>query len=103
MRGASVSATAAATATVWMIDHRCSLAVQRWRRSTLPAQRYDGLHVRIGRRGNTAVVVLHGLLATGDVVGEPYDTLAANHRVIVPDLLGFGRSLDEDCDDFGPD
>lgn len=49
------------------------------------------------------MVLLHGLLATGDVFSEHYESLAVDHRVIVPDLLGFGRSLDEDRSDFSAD
>ncbi|MEL7157237.1 MAG: alpha/beta fold hydrolase [Actinomycetota bacterium] len=49
------------------------------------------------------MLLLHGLLATGDAFGASYDALAATRRVVVPDLLGFGRSLDEDRTDFGPD
>jgi len=40
------------------------------------------------------VVLLHGLVSSGDVFGAAYDELAATHRLVVPDLLGFGRSMD---------
>lgn len=46
-------------------------------------------------------MLLHGLGATGDYFGAAYDHLGADHRVLVPDLLGFGRSLDEARPSFG--
>ena len=52
-------------------------------------------------RGSSTVLLLHGLVATGDVFGAAYDELGEDHRVLVPDLLGFGRSLDEQRGDFG--
>ncbi len=45
-------------------------------------------------------LLLHGLVATGDVFGQTPDRLARSGRVLVPDLLGFGRSLDEGRSDF---
>lgn len=41
------------------------------------------------------MVLLHGLVSTGDIFGAAFDGLAEHHRLVVPDLLGFGRSLDE--------
>jgi len=38
------------------------------------------------------VVLLHGLAASGQFWGAEYDHLADHARLIVPDLLGFGRS-----------
>lgn len=42
-----------------------------------------------------------GLIATGDAFGTTADTLASSRVVAVPDLLGFGHSLDEKRYDFG--
>jgi pimeloyl-ACP methyl ester carboxylesterase len=47
------------------------------------------------------MVLLHGLISTGDVFGAGYDRLAATHRLVVPDLLGFGRSMDAERTSFG--
>lgn len=69
----------------------------------LAGRRHGGLHVRSGGNWGPTVPLLHGLLATGDAFGAAYDALAATRQVVVPDLLGFGRSLDEDRTDFGPD
>ncbi|GGH18901.1 epoxide hydrolase [Alsobacter metallidurans] len=49
------------------------------------------LHVRTGGQG-PAVVLLHGYGETGDMWGELAADLARDHRVIVPDLRGMGRS-----------
>ena len=51
--------------------------------------------------GETGVLLLHGLVATGDVFGDTADALATARQVVVPDLAGFGRSLDEGESDFG--
>jgi len=53
-----------------------------------------------GGVGDTTFVLLHGLVATGDVFGAEFDTLSNDGTLIVPDLLGFGRSLDESRRDF---
>lgn len=45
----------------------------------------------LGERGSP-VVLLHGLVASGLWWGAAYDALARRHRLVVPDLLGFGRS-----------
>jgi pimeloyl-ACP methyl ester carboxylesterase len=43
-----------------------------------------------------AMVLLHGGLGSGEMFGPVIDALAANHRVIVPDLQGHGRTADVD-------
>ncbi len=104
IRGPSpVAITAGAAAAAWAIGHRRSTAVRQWRPPILAGQRYGDLHVRSGGNGGPTVLLLHGLLATGDAFGVAYDALANTRRVIVPDLLGFGRSLDEDRTAFGPE
>lgn len=47
-----------------------------------------------------ATVLLHGLTATGAVWGGGYDSLSEHGRLVVPDLLGFGESLDTEREDF---
>ncbi len=49
------------------------------------------------------MVLLHGLGATSDYFGGFYDGLSRRRRVVIMDLLGFGRSLDEDRTSFGID
>jgi pimeloyl-ACP methyl ester carboxylesterase len=50
------------------------------------------LHVRTAGCG-PPVVLVHGFLGSGRYWGAAYDALAVGHQVIVPDLLGFGRSV----------
>lgn len=42
------------------------------------------------------MVLLHGGLGSGEMFGPIIDALSANHRVIVPDLQGHGRTADID-------
>ena len=37
-------------------------------------------------------MLLHGLVGSSNYWGAAYDALAESHRLVVPDLLGFGRS-----------
>ena len=55
------------------------------------------------RRGSRRGGATARLLATGDVFGAAYDQLALGRRVVVPDLLGFGRSLDVSRSSFSID
>jgi pimeloyl-ACP methyl ester carboxylesterase len=55
----------------------------------------------LGNRGSP-VVLLHGLAASGRYWGAAYDSLARDHRLVVPDLLGFGRSP-RPRSGYGPD
>ncbi len=57
-------------------------------------RRAGPLTVRTAGTGDTAVVLLHGLPASADSFGAGFDVLADDARLVVPDLLGFGRSMD---------
>jgi len=48
------------------------------------------------------ILLVHGLIASGLYWGAAYDRLADHHRLVVPDLLGFGRSS-RPASGFGPD
>ena len=87
---------AAGVSLAWANRHVRSRAVRRWRPPTLNGRRHRGLYARHGGHGDQVVVLLHGLVATGNIFGADFDDLARDHVVVVPDLLGFGRSLDED-------
>lgn len=50
----------------------------------------------------TPIVLLHGLGASGDYWGSAYDRLGDGHRLVVPDLLGFGASPRPSVG-YGPD
>lgn len=54
-----------------------------------------------GDRGDP-VVLLHGLVASGLYWGATYDRLGSDRRLVVPDLLGFGRSP-RPPSGYGPD
>lgn len=84
----------------WVVKHWRSKAVQMWTASTLPARRAGPLHVRTDGTSDTVTVLLHGLVATGDIFGATFDRLAERTTLVVPDLLGFGRSLDETREQF---
>ncbi len=50
------------------------------------------LHVRRLGEDGPPVVLLHGLLASSRYWGRSFDDLADGHRLVGPDLLGFGAS-----------
>ena len=53
----------------------------------------DGpLHARVLGHTGQPVILLHGLLGSGAFWGGAYDRLADHGVLVVPDLLGFGRS-----------
>src|SRR3990172_4626363 len=62
-----------------------------------------GLHLRLFGSGSDSLLLLHGLTASNLYFGAAYDTLGNHARVIVPDLLGFGRSPRPDDVDYGAD
>ncbi len=80
---------------LWLLRHAGAPAVEHWTRPSLAGDTDGPLYARTGGTGETALVLLHGLVSTGDVFGAAFDQLAATHRMVVPDLLGFGRSMDE--------
>lgn len=54
-------------------------------------------------QADRAVVLLHGLVGSGDAFGADYDRLVTDHRLVVPDLLGFARSVDRRRQDHSLD
>jgi len=60
------------------------------------------LAARVKGTEGAPIVLLHGLVASGLYWGSAYDVLAENHRLVVPDLLGFGRSP-RPPSGYGPD
>ncbi len=64
--------------------------------------RHGRLAVRTGGDGLPAIVLLHGLFASGRYWGASYDALAAEASLVVPDLAGFGASS-QVVGGFGPD
>jgi hypothetical protein len=93
---------AAGLAAGWLVRHRLSPAVRGWTPPSGARMRAGPLAVRRVGDGpdRPVVVLLHGLTASGDWWGGDYDELAARAEVIVPDILGFGGSLDVGRTDF---
>ncbi len=79
----------------WKYRHHTSIAVDQWQPPTIPRRTIGDLSVRTTGDGDPIVVLLHGLVASGDIFGAAFETLADPHTLIIPDLLGFGDSLDE--------
>ncbi len=103
MRAIAAGILAAAGPALWATRHHKSAAVSHWAPPTLPGDGAGPLYARYGGDGGAAIVLLHGLVSSGDLFGARYDRLATAHRVVVPDLLGFGRSLDETSPSFSVD
>lgn len=91
---------ATAAAVVWFISHRRSRLVRAWRPGGGEHRQAGSLSVRAAGTGAGPFVLLHGLTASGDIFGTRYDQLATQGRLLVPDLLGFGRSMDERRSDY---
>lgn len=54
---------------------------------------YEGtLTARVVGDSGSPIVLLHGMLGSKSYWGASYDRLAEDHRLVVPDLLGFGDS-----------
>ncbi len=87
----------------WSITHGLAMAKSGWTAPCGEQRRFGSLSARSLGSDRNAVVLLHGLISTGDVFGAAYEQLASTHRLVVPDLLGFGRSMDERRSSFGVD
>ncbi len=95
-----LSKAAAAGAASWLLRHRTSPTVRLWAPGGGSRVRAGPLTVRALGVRRAATVLLHGITGTGEAFGAGYDTLADDGRLIVPDVLGFGASLDPHRDDF---
>jgi len=81
---------------------RANRAARIWQPPAGDHRRAGALAVRTLGHNGPPVLLLHGLLASGVFWGAAYDRLAEQHRLIVPDLLGFGGS-DRPDHGYGPD
>ena len=99
------SAFAAAVGAIWGLRHVTSPAVRGWSPPSGTRLRCGPLAVRRVGTGNRgpATVLLHGLTGSGDWFGAAFDDLATHGELIIPDLLGFGGSLDTKRKDFSAD
>ena len=64
--------------------------VSRWAPGT-GRDHYGTLYARTLGSG-PPIVLLHGLVGSSRYWGSAYDQLGVDHQLVVPDLLGFGRS-----------
>jgi len=64
--------------------------------------RTSSLSVRLLGDTGPPILLVHGLVASGLYWGGAYDWLADHHRLVVPDLLGFGGSP-RPAAGYGPD
>lgn len=78
----------------WWLRHRRSAAVRAWTPGAGQVREAGPLRVRVFGRGDVVVLLLHGIVASGDTFGAAYDTLGQQACVVVPDLLGFGASME---------
>ncbi len=84
----------AAAGSWWALRHQRSQAVARWAPGGGRQRRAGPLHVRVLGSGEPVLLLLHGLAGAGNSFGVAYDDLARGATVVIPDLLGFGGSMD---------
>jgi pimeloyl-ACP methyl ester carboxylesterase len=94
---------AVAVGGAWGLLHTTAPAVRAWRPPSGRYRRAGPLTVRTAGSGETAIVLLHGLPASGDTFGASFDALTCHGQLVVPDLLGFGRSQSQERVDFSLD
>ena len=92
---------AAAGAAAWWLRHVTAPAVRKWQPGCGEIVSAGDLAIRVCGSGDRAFVLLHGLVASGDVFGAAFDRLTQHGRLIVPDLFGFGRSMRVKSQSFG--
>lgn len=93
--------TAAAALGVATYANRRSIGA-RWMPPGGRVVQTSSLSARVLGETGPPVLLLHGLVASGLYWGGAYDRLARHHRLVVPDLLGFGRSP-RPPSGYGPD
>ena len=89
-----LAAAALAVPGWWWLRHQRAAAVRVWAPGGGDVLRAGPLRVRVFGAGETVILLLHGIIASGDSFGATYDDLGRSARVVVPDLLGFGGSMD---------
>lgn len=76
----------------WAARHAASPAVRQWAPGAGRRRLAGRLRVRTFGAGDPVIVLLHGLVASGDYFGAGFDGLGEHATVVIPDLLGFGDS-----------
>ncbi len=84
----------------WQVRHRMSSAVRGWSADTREPAPGGPLYATqtTGHPDEPVILFLHGITASGISFGSAYDALPAD--LLVPDLLGFGRSMDLPTDGY---
>jgi len=95
---ATMAVIPAVLAIRWLIIRRRSDFVAAWSEPAIEAlregQRLGDLIVRTAGDGDTVYLLLHGLGATGRTWGSGVERLAERGVLFIPDLLGWGGSID---------
>ena len=94
---------AASFAAAWWLRHVTARAVREWAPGRGEFVQAGRLVVRRAGAGEPVFVLLHGLVASGETFGAAFDRLAENGTLVVPDLLGFSRSMDREGESFALD
>ena len=76
----------------WLAAHRSSIAVRTWSPGAGSALPPAPLASRVHGDGETVVVLLSGLAASGLLWGSQFDALGRSATVVALDPLGFGAS-----------
>lgn len=84
----------------WWLRHMTARAVRAWKPGRGEFVRAGRLITRVAGSGEPVFVLLHGLVASGETFGAVYDRLAECGTLVVPDLLGFSRSMTFGSQDF---
>lgn len=98
--GSILAGAIGALAGAWWFRHLTARAVRAWRPGRGRFLRTGRLVTRVAGSGEPVLVLLHGLVASGETFGSAYDSLADVGTLLVPDLLGFSRSMDRPRKDF---
>jgi pimeloyl-ACP methyl ester carboxylesterase len=101
LRVAKTSAAVVATLVgAWWLRHITARVVRVWRPGGGRFVRTGRLVARVVGSGKRVFLLLHGLVSSGETFGAAYDRLAEDGTLVIPDLLGFSRSMDRDREDF---
>jgi pimeloyl-ACP methyl ester carboxylesterase len=87
---------AAVPAALWTARHVSARSVRRWSPGGGKFVRAGKLVTRTAGSCEPVYLLLHGLVASGETFGAAFDVLAESGALVVPDLLGFSRSMDGD-------
>ena len=79
-----------------MIRKRASSTATTWRPGAGAQRQAGGLGVRVFGGGDPVIVFMHGIAGSQAFFGSAYDALGRSATVVVPDLLGFGSSMQPD-------